>query len=72
MNSEQKLEKITATVKEWLAHQDHDRCHYYPDIFRRIAEILEIKYREPSLPPEEEFRRGCERYRLEIYHEGKE
>ena len=62
-----KLKNIKKLVQEWANKQGHESCWYYPEIFRAIAEELEIKIDPPSLPPRTEFRKGCERYEGEIY-----
>ena len=57
-----KLEEIKLIVQEWVDKQGHDRCWYYPALFRKLVEILEINSnKESSLPPLEEFKKGCER-----------
>lgn len=59
---------IQELVKQWIDKQGHDRCWYYPEIFKAIAEKLEIRQGLPSeLPPQEEFDKGCKRYQLEEY-----
>ena len=67
--AERKLDEVKKVIQEWVDKQGHDRCWYYPDLFRKLAEILEIiPSREPSLPPLEEFKNGCERYQEEEYN----
>ncbi len=68
MNSEQKLQKVKEVIQEWTNKQGHDRCWYYPDLFRKLVEILEVKQsKNPSLPPLDEFKKGCEKYQEEEY-----
>lgn len=67
MNDKAKLDLIRKEVSGWSSKQGHDRCWYYPDIFRRIADILEIEIPEAQLPPREEFEAGCRRYQREEY-----
>lgn len=63
-----KLERVKAIVQEWLDQQGHDRCWYYPELFSRLVLELELTpTREPSLPPREEFERGCRQYTDEQY-----
>lgn len=69
LEAKAKLERIEKSVREWVGKQGHDKCHYYPEIFRKIAETLGIEYVEPNLPPREEFRIFCQRYEREIYGE---
>ena len=68
MNSEEKLHKAKAVIQIWLDKQGHDRCWYYPDLFNELAKILDVKpSKGPSLPPLEEFKKGCEKYQKEEY-----
>lgn len=62
------LAKVRKTVQTWLDKQGHDRCWYYPDLFKEIATALDLKPTvEPKLPTLEEFREGCRRYQAEEY-----
>lgn len=64
----QKLGMIKEEVEQWIHKQGHDRCWFYPDIFMKLCEILEIKPTKlPCLPPLEEFKVGCEQYQREEY-----
>lgn len=68
MSIEQKFNEARNVIQEWVDRQGHDRCWYYPDLFRKLAEIFEIKpTKDPQLPPLEEFKKGCERYQDEEY-----
>jgi hypothetical protein len=59
---------IRTEIETWLAKQGHDRCWYYPEIFHRIAALLDIPVpSHPILPPLTEFKRGCERYQVEQF-----
>lgn len=65
---EEKVQKARAVLQEWAGKQGHDRCWYYPDLFIELAKILEVPLSiDPSLPPLEEFKKGCERYQQEEY-----
>jgi hypothetical protein len=62
-------EQVKAVVEEWVGKQGHDQCHYYPDLFRRICEILKVPI-DPAimnLPPRAEFRQGCNKFEGELY-----
>ena len=59
--------KIKNCVKQWINKQGHDRCWYYPDIFREISSILEIHPVNSDLPPRKEFELGCKKYQDEEY-----
>ena len=66
--AEQKIEETRTIIQEWLDKQGHERCWYYPDLFNKLAKVLEIKpTKNPSLPLKEEFKKGCERYQEEEY-----
>ena len=65
---ERKYNEARKVIREWIDKQEHDRCWYYPDLFRTLADILEVRpSRDPGLPPIEEFKKGCERYQDEEY-----
>jgi hypothetical protein len=50
--------------------QGHERCWYYPDLFRRLATLFEVVPTvEPQLPPRPEFELGCRRYQDEEYRQ---
>lgn len=67
---EGKVERARAILQEWVEKQGHDRCWYYPDLFKELAEILEVPLTiDPKLPPLDEFKNGCERYQQEEYKE---
>jgi len=56
------------TQAKWIDKQGHDRCWYYPDIFRQLCELFDVKITvNPNLPPCKEFKAGCERYQEEEY-----
>lgn len=63
-----KCNEAKATILEWLNKQSHERCWYYPDLFKKLATIFDIKSsKEPCLPPLEEFKLGCKLYQTEEY-----
>ncbi len=73
MTDTEKLAAIERIVQEWTDKQGHDRCWYYPELYRRIADVLGIEQKlPPSLPPRTEFEHGCRRYQDEEYGKGKE
>jgi len=66
---EEKAKGAKIIIQEWVDKQEHDRCWYYPDLFRKLAEVFDVKYsREPRLPSLKEFKIGCERYQEEEYN----
>ena len=66
---ETKALEAKQALQEWADKQGHDRCCYYPEIFERLAKILNVKPKKaPCLPSVEEFRKGCERSTLEQYN----
>jgi hypothetical protein len=54
-------------IEEWVSQQGHNQCWYYPDLYRKLAALLEIKGADPNLPPLSEFKEGCIKYQHEIY-----
>lgn len=70
MNDTEKLEQAKIVLQEWLDKQGHDRCWYYPEIFSKLVDILEVKAtKDPSLPPRKEFEEGCKKYQQEQYEQ---
>lgn len=69
MTDAEKLANCRELLEVWINKQSHDRCWYYPDIFNSLCLELGIKQEIKSdLPPEHEFKAGCERYILEQYY----
>ena len=67
-DAELKLEQIRTLVQEWVDKKQHDRCWYYPEIFRSIAEILNVTPTGPvDRVTEPEFRGGCDRFTKEEF-----
>ena len=65
---EERYIQAQAVLQRWVNQQGHDRCWYYPDLFRELAVILEVTpTKDPSLPSLEEFKRGCEQYQREEF-----
>lgn len=63
-----KQEEVKGLLRSWIDKQGHDRCWYYPEIFMKLCEALEIKPTVlPCLPSLEEFKQGCERYQNEQF-----
>lgn len=68
MSDAKKYAKAKAIVQEWVDKQGHDRCWYYPELFRRLVDLFDITpSKDPALPPLEEFKKGCARYQEEEY-----
>jgi hypothetical protein len=65
----EKQQEAQSIIQEWVNKQSHDKCWYYPDLFRKLADLFKIKAPDPGLPSEDEFKSGCEHYRKEVYHE---
>ena len=60
--------QVRRIIQTWLDKQGHDRCWYYPDLFRELAAALDLKSTvPPKLPTLEEFREGCRWYQSEEY-----
>ena len=68
MDDLEKINEAKKMIQEWVDKQGHDRCWYYPDLFRKLVELFQINpNKSPSLPPLEEFKVGCEKYQEEEY-----
>lgn len=64
-----RCQRAKAALQNWVDRQGHDRCWYYPEIFRELSEILGVQTTvTPELPPRAEFEQGCTRYQDEEYH----
>ncbi len=62
------LDEARRLLQEWVDKQGHDRCWYYPDIFKKLAILLDVKMTvEPGLPPRCEFEDGCKKFQDEQY-----
>ncbi len=63
------LRQVREIVQEWADKQGHERCWWFPELFRRLADVLAIEPRvEPGLPLlRDEFEQGCRRYQDEQY-----
>ena len=69
---EERFVKTREILSDWVNKQGHERCWYYPDLFKQLAEVLDVKIsKEPRLPPIEEFEEGCRRYQMEEYKTNK-
>ena len=65
---EDTLERVRNAIREWDRKKGHDRCWYYPEIFREIAGIVGIGLtNEPYMPTREQLEEGCRRYQDELY-----
>jgi hypothetical protein len=61
-------EQVKDLIEEWDGKQGHDKCHYYPEIFRAVAAAVGAKLREThDLPPLQEFQVGCRQQQDELY-----
>jgi len=64
-----KCDQTQAIIQQWVDQQGHDRCWYYPDLFRVLAELHDITSElHPKLPHRAEFEAGCKRYQDEEYN----
>ena len=67
---ERKYKEAKEIIQQWTDKQGHERCWYYPELFRKLIGLFEITpSKVPLLPPLEEFKRGCERFQKEEYSE---
>ncbi len=54
----------------WIRQQGHERCWYYPDIFKRLCGLFLVNTKfTKGLPSRKEFENGCLRYQNEEYGE---
>ena len=68
---ERKHYEAKRIIQEWVDKQGHERCWYYPELFKELADLFEIEQTEESkLPPLREFEAGCKRYQKEEYEKG--
>ena len=50
-DADKKCEAAKEILQTWLNQQGHDRCWYYPEVFKKLIEIFEITpTKEPLLP----------------------
>lgn len=71
MTDTEKCEEAKKLLQEWLNKQGHDRCWYYPEIFRPLCALFGVEPPiEPGRVPLEEFKEGCTRYQKEEYVDG--
>jgi|GEM_PF-2840669 len=67
-----RLNSVRWAVQNWANQQGEDRCHYYPELFRALALMLNVTPRVDLMKvPREQFRAGCVRFEGEHYEEGK-
>ena len=62
---ERKLNEIRIIVQDVLNKHGHDRCHYHPEEWGALANILGVERRASRcLPPLDEFlgEKGCRGY----------
>ncbi len=65
---EEKLEEAKRILQAWQNKQRHDRCWYYPDLFRELCVVLEVTpTNDPDLPTIEEFQEGCTQFQADEY-----
>lgn len=58
-----RCKEAEAIIQTWTDKQGHERCWYYPDLFKRLALLFNIAPKlPPNLPPRSEFEEGCRRY----------
>ncbi len=62
--------QAVSILQTWVDKQGHERCWYYPDLFRQLAAVYGVVPKvDPGLPPLEEFKAGCAKYQGEEYSE---
>lgn len=64
----EKCEEAKAIIEEWQSQQGHDRCWYYPEVFRKLATLFGVKpVDRPDQLSRRDFEKGCERFQDEIF-----
>lgn len=64
----QQCETAKSIIQEWVDQQGHNRCWYYPDLFKKLATLFKVEMSvDPSLPPRDEFELGCKKYQDEEF-----
>lgn len=66
----QQRSAVRVALKEWSEQSGHDACWYYPELFQRLAVLLQVEV--PLALPEissDEFARGCAKFRRQFYGE---
>lgn len=64
----QTCDQARALLRDWEAKQRHERCWYYPDIFRALQALFGLPPNtNPELPPRPEFDLNCNQYANEQY-----
>lgn len=60
---EEKLLEVKNVIREWDEKRGHERCWYFPELFKKIADIVGVELMNgPYVPTPEQAARGCERY----------
>ena len=59
--------KIKELINTWVNKTGHHKCWYYPDIFKEIAETLNISIEQTPTVKLEDFRNGCYAYTCDLY-----
>lgn len=68
MQANDKIQKITSILIDWDEKRGHDACWFYPEIFKQIADVLEIELKNPQ--PEisrAEFKEGCRQFQCDKF-----
>lgn len=64
--------KTKEILQFWVDQQGHNRCWYYPELFKQLVDLYGIELTvNPSLPPRHEFEEGCRRYQSEEFDRAK-
>lgn len=63
-----RCERTEELLKSWVDKQSHNKCWFYPEIFRELCSLHRVYPSLPDLlPSQEEFKEGCDKYRRELY-----
>jgi outer membrane protein assembly factor BamE (lipoprotein component of BamABCDE complex) len=61
------IEQVKQILEEWISQQGHNQCWYYPELFRRLCTLLDVKFVEPNLPNRRQFEIGCLKFQNEVF-----
>jgi hypothetical protein len=63
-----KVAIVCELIQEWTDKKGHNKCWYYPEIFKAICAVIGLKDVQIPDITEAEFRDGCGRFTLELFN----
>lgn len=61
-----RIKEVKKLVEEFANTQGHNKCWFYPDIFNKLAKLLNIPIKQAAIS-RSEFEAGCKQYQDEIF-----